>query len=110
MLHLHPRGFGWRSYLLGPPLPVDRNGAQESLPISSTKTRRGMNAAGEDFAAFPALIRDTVVFVPYALTEFGRLSARQTAAQQAAALSRNLDVLLDFAKEWTRDAPQNAGA
>jgi tRNA A-37 threonylcarbamoyl transferase component Bud32/tetratricopeptide (TPR) repeat protein len=83
---------------------------QELQPIGSTKTRRGMNAAGEEFAAYPTLIRNTVIFVPYPVTEFARLPARQTASQQAAALSRDLDVLLDFTTAWTRDAPQSAQA
>lgn len=83
---------------------------QELLPIASTKTRRGKNAAGDEFAAFPALIRDTVVFVPYPLIAFARLSARQTASLQTAALARNLDVLLDFATEWTRDSQESASA
>jgi len=83
---------------------------QELLPIASTKTRRGKNAAGENFAAYPALIRDTVVFVPYPLLEFARLSAADAAPAQSTALARNLDNLLDFAREWTRDAPQSSPA
>jgi tetratricopeptide (TPR) repeat protein len=83
---------------------------QVLLPIASTRTRRGMSASGEEFAAYPALIHDTVFFVPYPLQDFSRLSARQTAAQQSAALSRNLDVLLEFTTQWTRDAPRSAGA
>jgi hypothetical protein len=83
---------------------------QELQPIGSTKTRRGMNAAGEDFAAYPTLIQNSVVFVPYPVNEFAQLPARQTASQQAAALSRDLDVLLDFTTAWTRDAPQSAQA
>ncbi|HEY4734932.1 MAG TPA: serine/threonine-protein kinase [Gemmatimonadaceae bacterium] len=83
---------------------------QRLLPIDATKTRRGTNAAGQEFAAFPALVRDTVLFVPYPLAEFGRLSARQTAVQQSGALSRNLQRLLEFALDWTRDAPQSAPA
>jgi len=89
-------------------VPFDQ--IQVLLPVASTKTRRGMNAAGQEFAAYPALIRDTVVFVPYPLPQFSRLSARETSTQQSAALSRNLDVLLDFATDWTRDAPQSAAA
>ena len=83
---------------------------QELQPIGSTKTRRGVNAAGEEFAAYPTLIQNTVIFVPYPVAEFARLPARQTASQQAAALSQDLDVLLDFATAWTRDAPQSAQA
>jgi len=83
---------------------------QELLPVASTKTRRGKNAAGEEFAAFPGLIRDTAVFVPYPLAEFAGLSATQIATGQNAALARNLDMLLEFAREWTSDSPQSAPA
>ena len=83
---------------------------QELLPIASTKTRRGRNAAGEEFAAYPALVRDSVVFVPYPLLEFAGLSAKQTASLQNAALARDLDLLLDFATDWTRDSQQSAPA
>ena len=83
---------------------------QELLPGSSTKTRRGRNAAGEEFAAFPTLVRDTVVFVPYPLLQFAELSPRLTAVTQSAALARDLDRLLEFASEWTRDSPQSAPA
>jgi len=83
---------------------------QELLPTASTKTRQGKNAAGDEFAAYPALIRDTVVFVPYPLSEFARLSVSRTASLQNAALARNLDLLLDFATGWTRDSEQSAPA
>jgi tRNA A-37 threonylcarbamoyl transferase component Bud32/tetratricopeptide (TPR) repeat protein len=83
---------------------------QEMLPIASTKTRRGRNAAGEEWAAYPALIRDTTVFVPYPLGEFARLPAKQIGSAQDAAIARNLDLLLDFATEWTRDSPLSAPA
>jgi tetratricopeptide (TPR) repeat protein len=83
---------------------------QELLPTASTKTRRGTNAAGEEFAAYPALMRGTVIFVPYPLTEFARLSPSQTASLQNAALARNLDLLLDFATDWTRDSKATASA
>jgi serine/threonine protein kinase/tetratricopeptide (TPR) repeat protein len=83
---------------------------QAILPTASTKTRRGKNAAGEEFAAYPTLIRDTVVFVPYPLAEFSRSSTRQVASAQNAALARNLDLLLDFATDWTRGSPESAPA
>lgn len=83
---------------------------QQLLPITSTKTRRGANGSGVEFAAYPLLQRDTVVFVPYPLNEFSRLSNKETATQQSAALSRNLDILLDFVRGWTRVAPQSAPA
>ena len=83
---------------------------KELLPIAPLKTRRGQSLDGEQFAAFPALIRDTVVFVPYKLIEFDRLPANQTAAARDAALEQNRGILLDFATDWTRQSPQDAGA
>ncbi len=82
---------------------------QELLPIAPTKTRRGKNVAGEQFAAYPALVRDTIEFIPYPLLEFAKLSPAQVASRSAA-LSRNLDRLLGFAREWTRDAPRSSAA
>jgi serine/threonine protein kinase/tetratricopeptide (TPR) repeat protein len=82
----------------------------ELLPVSSTRTRRGRNADGEEFAAYPALIRDTVVFVPYPLREFAQLSPRSTIVAQSGALARNLDRLVEFTSEWTRESPQSASA
>jgi tetratricopeptide (TPR) repeat protein len=83
---------------------------QELLPTSMTKTRRGYNAAGEEFAAFPALVANYPVFVPYRLADFARLSARQTTPPQLAAVARNLDVLRDFAVDWTRTDPSSSPA
>jgi eukaryotic-like serine/threonine-protein kinase len=83
---------------------------QDLMPVSSTRTRRGANAAGEEFAAYPALIRDTVVFVPYPLPRFAELSARATGGAQGAALTQDLDRLLEFASEWARESPQSAPA
>jgi eukaryotic-like serine/threonine-protein kinase len=80
------------------------------LPTASTKTRRGHSANGDEFAAYPALIRDTVVFVPYSLADFANLPAAQTANARNAALAANLDVLLDFATDWTRRAPTSSMA
>ena len=83
---------------------------QELLPIAPLKTRRGQSLDGQKFAAFPALVHDTVVFVPYPLIEFDRLPANQTAAARDAALEQNRTLLLDFATDWTRQSPGNAGA
>jgi serine/threonine protein kinase/tetratricopeptide (TPR) repeat protein len=83
---------------------------QELLPMVSTKTRRGRNSAGEAFAAYPALINDTVVFVPYPLIQFAGLSAKETMPAMSAAVARNLDVLLDFTTKWTRESPRSAPA
>jgi serine/threonine protein kinase/tetratricopeptide (TPR) repeat protein len=83
---------------------------QELLPIASTKTRRGRSIDGVEFAAYPALIQDTVVFVPYPLVEFANLPATQTAVTRNAALQANLDILLDFALDWTRRSPGSSPA
>jgi tRNA A-37 threonylcarbamoyl transferase component Bud32/tetratricopeptide (TPR) repeat protein len=87
-------------------LPFER--LQELLPTASTKTRQGRSIDGQVFAAYPALIRDTVVFVPYPLAEFASLPAVQTAVARNAALQANLDVLLDFTSEWTRRSPSSS--
>ena len=89
---------------------VSFNQLQELLPIASTKTRRGTNSDGTEFAAYPALIHDTVVFVPYSIGEFANLPASQTAITRNAALQANLDVLLDFAVDWTRRSPESSQA
>ena len=83
---------------------------QELLPIAPLKTRRGQSLDGQQFAAYPALIRDTVVFVPYSLIEFEKLPANQTAVARDAALEQNRTLLLDFATDWARQSPGNAGA
>ena len=80
------------------------------LPTASTKTRRGHNAEGLEFAAYPALINDTVVFVPYSLVDFAKLPAAQTANARNGALAANLDILLDFTTDWTRRAPSSSMA
>ena len=82
----------------------------ELLPIAPAKTRRGSSSDGQEFAAFPALLHDTVVFVPYPLIEFARLPANQTAVARDAALEKNRTLLLDFATDWARQSPGNAGA
>jgi hypothetical protein len=80
------------------------------LPMASTQTRQGHGANGVRFAAFPALIRDTAVFVPYDLARFGNLPARQTTVARDDALQHNLDVLLNFTTDWTQRSPQTAAA
>jgi eukaryotic-like serine/threonine-protein kinase len=82
----------------------------ELLPTASTKTRRGHSAEGEEFAAYPSLIGDTVVFVPYSLVEFANLPAERTANSRNAALAADLDLLLDFTTDWTRRAPSSSMA
>jgi serine/threonine protein kinase/tetratricopeptide (TPR) repeat protein len=83
---------------------------QELLPIASTKTRQGSNINGEKFAAYPALIHDTVVFIPYPLFQFANLPTDQTSAGQSAAMQANLDILLDFTSDWTRRSPASSPA
>jgi serine/threonine protein kinase/tetratricopeptide (TPR) repeat protein len=80
------------------------------LPISSTQTRQGRSAAGIRFAAYPALINDTSVFVPYDLNRFANLPAQRIVAAKNAALQHNLDALLDFTTDWTDRSPQSAPA
>ena len=83
---------------------------EQLLPIAPLKTRRGQSLDGQQFAAFPALIKDTAVFVPYPLIEFDRLPANRTAAARDAALEQNRTTLLEFATDWARQSPENAGA
>jgi tetratricopeptide (TPR) repeat protein len=83
---------------------------EQLLPIAPSKTRRGQSLDGQQFAAFPALIHDTVIFVPYPLIEFDRLPANRTAAARDAALEQNRNVLLDFATDWSRQSPGNPDA
>src|SRR5437868_5526606 len=81
---------------------------QTLLPTASTKTRRGHSIDGQEFAAYPTLIHDTVVFVPYTLNKFATLPAEQTAVARNAAIKADLDVLFDFATDWGRRAPNSA--
>jgi serine/threonine protein kinase/tetratricopeptide (TPR) repeat protein len=83
---------------------------QDLLPTAASKTRRGRGADDEEFAAFPGLINDTVVFVPYPLPQFSALVSKEIDRLKAAALARDLDVLLDFTTDWARRSPQSASA
>jgi len=83
---------------------------QQLLPTAATKTRRGTSIDRQEFAAYPVLLRDTVVFIPYPLPEFANLPAAPTAAARNAALAANLDALYDFAEDWTRRAPTSPAA
>jgi serine/threonine protein kinase len=82
----------------------------ELLPIAPTKTRRGHSIDGAEFAAYPSLVHDTVVFVPYPVAEFASLPAERTAPSRNAAIQADLEFLLDFTLDWTRRAPQSAQA
>jgi tetratricopeptide (TPR) repeat protein len=83
---------------------------EQLLPIAPLKTRRGQSLDGQQFAAFPALVHDTAVFVPYPLIEFDRLPANRTASARDAALEQNRSTLLEFATDWARQSPENAAA
>ena len=83
---------------------------QELLPTAATKTRRGTSIDRQEFAAYPALLRDTVVFIPYPLPEFANLPAAPTATARNAALEANLDALYNVATDWTRRAPGSSPA
>jgi eukaryotic-like serine/threonine-protein kinase len=83
---------------------------EELLPIAPLKTRRGQSLEGQQFAAYPALVHDTVIFVPYPLIEFDRLPANRTSAPRDAALEQNRTTLLGFATDWARQSPGDAGA
>ncbi|MDQ6769234.1 MAG: serine/threonine protein kinase [Gemmatimonadota bacterium] len=80
------------------------------LPIASTQTRQGQTSGGVRFAGFPALIHDTAVFVPYELSRFANLPARQTVSARNDAIQHNLDLLLDFTTDWTERSPRSASA
>jgi serine/threonine protein kinase/tetratricopeptide (TPR) repeat protein len=80
------------------------------LPIAPTKTRRGHSANGAEFAAYPSLINDTVVFIPYPVAEFASIPAERTATSRAAAIHANLDALLEFTLDWTRRSTRSASA
>ncbi|HET9636831.1 MAG TPA: serine/threonine-protein kinase [Gemmatimonadaceae bacterium] len=82
----------------------------ELLPIAPTRTRRGHSADGREFAAYPSLIDDTVVFTPYPVAEFASIPADRTAASRAAAIRANLEVLLQFTLEWARRSPRSPQA
>ena len=80
------------------------------LPISSTQTRQGRSATGTRFAAYPSLINDTAVFVPYDLNRFANLPAQRIVAARNAAIQHNLDLLLDFTTDWAERSPHSASA
>ncbi|MFN2637921.1 MAG: protein kinase, partial [Gemmatimonadaceae bacterium] len=80
------------------------------LPIASTQARQGMSTApiAASFAAFPSLEPgDTVGFVPYPLKVFATLPR---SPKHEAALRRNTDVLIAFAKDWAQRSPSSASA
>jgi serine/threonine protein kinase/tetratricopeptide (TPR) repeat protein len=80
------------------------------LPTSSTQTRQGHNASGVPFAAFPTMVGETPVFIPYDLARFATIPAQQTTSGRNRALQHNLDALLSFTIDWTQRAPASAAA
>jgi serine/threonine protein kinase/tetratricopeptide (TPR) repeat protein len=80
------------------------------LPIGSSRARIGVSVTPTKtiFAAFPSLEPgDTVGFVPYPLAAFAAL---QRNPRMEAALRRNSDVLMRFARDWAKRFPSSAEA
>jgi serine/threonine protein kinase/tetratricopeptide (TPR) repeat protein len=80
------------------------------LPTSATQTRQGRSGTGLPFAAFPTMVGDTSVFVPYDLPHFATVPANGIASGRTRALRHNLDVLLTFTTDWTQRSPGSAAA
>jgi len=60
------------------------------------------------FAAYPALVADTLAYVPVPLREFPRLSPATIPATRADALVRNRQTLRDVARAWEHAFPRSA--
>jgi hypothetical protein len=60
------------------------------------------------FAAYPALIADTLGFVPYPISVFASIGRATISPTQPDALERNRDALLEFARRWTVASPLSA--
>ena len=54
------------------------------------------------FLAYPAIIADTLAFVPHSLTEVVTGAPATVPSSHQAALNRNLDVLRELVVQWTR--------
>jgi hypothetical protein len=80
------------------------------LPVNAASIRIGRAAgpSGGMFAAYPALIADTLGFVPYPLNIFGSIARATISPTQPDALERNRDALLEFARHWTVAIPASA--
>jgi tetratricopeptide (TPR) repeat protein len=91
-------------------LPFER--IENLLPTAPTQVRTGRGASPrrEWFAAYPGLIGDSLLFIPYSLAEFQNLPTRITNAKQLAALTRDASILREFAARWTRLEPRNPRA
>ena len=79
------------------------------LPIAPTSPIGGSSARGEAFAAYPALVDDTLAFVPYPLSVFGRIPPASLSTLNSA-MSRNLQSLFDIATQWVSVSPSNPNA
>jgi hypothetical protein len=85
---------------------------QTLLPIAATKVRFGKSAppSRSDFLASPSLgHNDTLAFVPYPAATFGDKPAAATATLSAA-IAQNIQRLLDFSIQWTRDSNEDPAA
>jgi hypothetical protein len=85
---------------------------EDLLPTAATQVRQGRGPAPERmiFAAYPGLVGDSLLFIPYSLSEFQNLSPRTTNPRQRAALARDALILREFVNDWTRKAPESADA
>ena len=82
------------------------------LPSSAASIRVG-RAGGSSaamFAAYPALMDDTLGFVPYPIGVFASIARATISPTQPDALERNRDALLGFARHWTVAMPRSAEA
>lgn len=81
------------------------------LPVASIRIRGGKTAAPAPgvMGAYPSMSRDTLAFVPYPIAQFVSLPKVATLSHTEA-LRHNRQLLLSFASEWERRAPQNPAA
>jgi hypothetical protein len=82
------------------------------LPTDPSYIRMGRTTTApvQWFAAYPALIADTVAYVPYPLALLMAVDRRTISSTLPDVLQRNRTVLADFANEWTTAQPDNADA
>ena len=85
---------------------------EDLLPTAATQVRQGRGPPPDRmiFAAYPGLVGDSLLFIPYSLSEFQNLSPRTTNPRQRAALARDALILREFVNDWTRRAPESADA
>ncbi len=82
------------------------------LPGSAALIRLGRSQPPDSllFAAYPALIADSVAFIPSPLDMFSSVSPQTISPTYRLALERNQKILLAFATEWVGSAPESADA